>query len=86
MNASRIPLYGTADHPDRDEGSIDTMLERAREQARRLGVLEGLERAAQWHDRRAVDTPDAFEMELHQACADALRTLAAAEPKPGEEP
>lgn len=33
------------------------------------------ERAAQWHDQRAKDTPDAFEIEFHQISAAAIRAL-----------
>jgi hypothetical protein len=36
-------------------------------------VRDTLEKAAKWHDQRARDTPDAFEMEFHQASAKALR-------------
>lgn len=35
----------------------------------------GLEEAAKWHDQRARDTPDAFEMEFHQVSAKAIRSL-----------
>lgn len=34
-----------------------------------------IEVAAQWHAQRAIDTPDAFEMEFHQKSAMALRAL-----------
>src|SRR5689334_8566193 len=36
----------------------------------------GLLRAAVWHDDRARQTPDAFESELHEVSARALRHLA----------
>lgn len=51
-----------ARHPPSDEA------QRLREQA--------IEECARWHDERARDTPDAFEMELHQVSAKALRALA----------
>lgn len=38
------------------------------------------EEAALWHDQRAKDTPDAFEMELHRESAKAIRAL----PLPGK--
>jgi hypothetical protein len=41
----------------------------------REAVEQGLERAAKWHDQRARDTPDAFEMEFHQVSAAAIRKL-----------
>jgi hypothetical protein len=33
------------------------------------------EMAAEWHDQRAINTPDAFEMEFHQVSAAAIRAL-----------
>lgn len=36
----------------------------------------GIEIAARWHDQRAINTPDAFEMELHEKSAAAIRALA----------
>jgi hypothetical protein len=50
-----------------------------REASAALAVLEPLiraderERCAKWHDQRSRDTPDAFEMELHQVSAAAIR-------------
>ncbi len=37
-----------------------------------------LEAAAGWHDERARNTPDAFEMEFHQVSAKAIRALSGA--------
>lgn len=39
------------------------------------GHDETVERCAQWHDKRAHDTPDVFEMEFHQVSAKAIRAL-----------
>ena len=36
---------------------------------------ETIEECARWHDERARDTPDAFEMELHRVSAAAIRAL-----------
>jgi hypothetical protein len=36
---------------------------------------KALEEAAAWHDQRRRDTPDAFEMELHEVSAKAIRAL-----------
>lgn len=46
--------------------------------------VHGLETAARWHDERARNTPDAFEMELHQKSAEAIRALNPQQPV-GEE-
>lgn len=42
-----------------------------REEARTAAIEE----AAKWHDQRARDTPDAFEMEFHNSSATAIRAL-----------
>ena len=41
----------------------------------RTAIVSMRERAAKWHDQRARDTPDAFEMEFHQVSAAAIRAL-----------
>jgi hypothetical protein len=38
-----------------------------------------LEEAAKWHDTRAHDTPDAFEMEFHEVSARTIRSMKTAQ-------
>jgi hypothetical protein len=40
-----------------------------------MDAHEMRESAAKWHDQRAHDTPDVFEMEFHQVSAAAIRAL-----------
>ena len=53
----------------------DAMLAAPALDARQEWIEYGLEVSAQWHDERARDTPDAFEMELHQASAAKIRAM-----------
>ena len=77
-----------SESPSVAEGAIDDLLERhqgvmtkaeytaaSREIHALLdaSVRAEREKVAAWHDQRARDTPDAFEMEFHQVCAAAIR-------------
>ena len=54
---------------------LSQAIEAALVSARADGERDGLEKAAKWHDQRVRDTPDAFEMELHQVSAAAIREM-----------
>lgn len=44
-------------------------------EALRAAEARGIELAAQWHDKRYCETPDAFEMEFHDVSRKAIRSL-----------
>lgn len=72
-----------ADSDPNDKDEEDHAAERAARDAiglpapanRSSSYADALEEAAKWHDQRARDTPDVFEMELHQVSAKAIRAL-----------
>ena len=65
------------------EISLDTIQSAITALRADAGYVEGLEAAAHFHDERRRLTPDAFEMEFHEACAKAIRIIAAS-PSPGK--
>ena len=72
-----------SDHEDllREHGELKAQVTRLKmelavaHRERDSARADALEEAAKWHDQRARNTPDAFEMELHQVSAKAIRAL-----------
>lgn len=85
--SARYPARGPygldlSDHPDPDKGSPDAMLERARAEARKVGIAEGIERAAQFVANWNGETDDDG---VPRRLDEAIRALSSSPGFPGGE-